>query len=125
MGRMCSIHGENEKCGHSFYPENLKEGLYFLHNGPYVLVVQLFRSQSGWIPAGCGYSSNSLYLLDVCPCLDFVVVATLFSAWLSRKGIDIVVFSTLTVLGSEIVLFQALNPAGGLSLEVLESHVPS
>jgi hypothetical protein len=32
---------------------------------------------SGWIPAGCGYSHNSSYLLDVCPRHDFVEVGTL------------------------------------------------
>jgi hypothetical protein len=75
MGRTYSFHGGNEKCTNNFYPENLKEGLYFLHNGPYVIVVQLFHSQSGWIPAGCGYSRNSSYLLNI----DFVAVATLLS----------------------------------------------
>jgi hypothetical protein len=58
-------------------------GLYFLQDGPYVLVIQLFPSQSGWIPAGCGCSLNSSYLLDVFPRLVFVAVDTLFSAWSS------------------------------------------
>jgi hypothetical protein len=40
-------------------------GLCFLQNGFYVQVIQLFWSQSGWIPADCGYSCNSLYLLDI------------------------------------------------------------
>jgi hypothetical protein len=56
-------------------------GLYFLQNGPYVLVLQSFCSQSGWIPAGCGYSHNSLYLLDVCLRLDFVAVGKLLLLW--------------------------------------------
>jgi hypothetical protein len=64
--------------------------LWFLQNGPYVLVVQLFPSQGGWIPAG--YNRNSLYLLYICPHLDLVTVYTIFSAWPSRKGIGIVIF---------------------------------
>jgi hypothetical protein len=36
----------------------------FLQNGPYVMVVQLIRSQSGWIPASYGYSCNDSYTLD-------------------------------------------------------------
>jgi hypothetical protein len=78
-------------------------GFYFLQNGPYVLVVQ-FSSQGRWILSGCCYSRNSLYLFDVCPRLDFVAVGTLFLAWSSREGIGIVMFSALTVLGSEVVL---------------------
>jgi hypothetical protein len=34
-------------------------------------------SQNGWIPASCSYSHSSAYLLDACPCLDFVAVGTL------------------------------------------------
>jgi hypothetical protein len=97
-------------------------GLYFLQNGPYALIVQ-FPSQNSWIPAACGYSHNSSYLLDVCPRLDFVTAGTLLSALSSRKVIGIVVFSLL-VLGSEIVLLYALNPSGGLSLEVFKIHEP-
>jgi hypothetical protein len=81
---------------------------------PYVLVVQLFRYQSSYFPSGRGYRRNSLYLLDVCPRLDFVAVATLFEAWSSRKSIGIVVFSPLTVLRIEVVHLHALKPAGGL-----------
>jgi hypothetical protein len=72
--------------------------LSFLQNGPYVLVVQLFSTQSRWIPVGCCYSRNSLYIFDDCPHLDFVAVGTLLMAWLSQKGIGIVVFLALTVL---------------------------
>jgi hypothetical protein len=54
--------------------------LYFLQNGPYALVIQLFPSQSSWIPGGWDYSHNSSYLLHVCPCLDFVAVGTPFPA---------------------------------------------
>jgi hypothetical protein len=32
---------------------------------------------------------------------------------------DIIGFSPLAVLGSEVILLQALNPAGVLSLEIL------
>jgi hypothetical protein len=78
--------------------------LCFLWNGPYVLVVQLFSTHSRWILAGCCYSRNSLYLFDDCPHLDFVAVGTLLMAWFSRKGISIIVFSALTVLGSQILL---------------------
>jgi hypothetical protein len=63
-------------------------------------------------------------LLGVRLHLDFVAVRTLFLAWSSRKGIGIVVFSALTVLGSAIILLQALNSAGDLSLEVLQTHEP-
>jgi hypothetical protein len=78
-------------------------GLYFLQNGTYVEVVQFFHSQSRWIPAGCSYSRNSSYPLDLFPRLGFVAVGTLL-VWSSRKGIGIVVFSTLTVLGREVLL---------------------
>lgn len=63
--------------------------LYFLQNGPYILVVHLFYFQRGWIPAGCGYSCNSLYLFDFCLCFDFMAP---FSAWSLWKGIDTVMF---------------------------------
>jgi hypothetical protein len=96
--------------------------LYFLQNGPYVLVIQLFSSQTGWVPADCSYSCNSSYLLDICPRLDFMAVTTPFLAWSSLKGISIVVFSTLTVLRNEVVLLQALNLAGSLSLKILKTH---
>jgi hypothetical protein len=33
-------------------------------------------------------------------------------------------FSALTVLGSEVVLFWALKPAGGLSIEILNIYKP-
>jgi hypothetical protein len=84
----------------------------------------LFCSQSCWVPAGSSYSCSSSYLVDVCPCLDFGAVSTLFSAWLSGEGISIVVFWALTVLGSEVVLLQMLNPACGLSFAVLKTHEP-
>jgi hypothetical protein len=109
-------------CGRQYLSILTVSGLYFLKNGPNVLVVQLFCFQSRWIPAGCSYNCYSSYLLDVCPRLDFVAVGTLFFACSSRKGIGIVVFSGLAVLGSEAVLLQALNLAGGLSLEVLKTH---
>lgn len=51
--------------------------LYVLKNGPYVLVIQLFPSQSCRIPAGCGYSHNSLYLLDIYQHLDLVYSSTM------------------------------------------------
>jgi hypothetical protein len=38
------------------------------------------------------------------------------------KGISMMMFLILTVLGSEIVFLQALNPAGGLALEVRKIH---
>jgi hypothetical protein len=79
-------------------------GLYFLQNGSYVLIVQLFCSQSSWIPDGWGYSCKSSHLLDVGQHLNFVAVGTLFLAWMSPKGIGIVVFLALTVLRSETVL---------------------
>jgi hypothetical protein len=82
----------------------------------------LFCSQSGWISDGCGYSRKSSYLLDVSPHLNFVAVGTHFLAWTLQKGISIVVFSALTVLGSEIVLLLALNSASGLSLEIVKTH---
>jgi hypothetical protein len=79
-------------------------GLYFLKNGPYVMVLQLPSSHSHCIPDGCCYSHNSLYLLDVCPRLDFVAAGIILLAWSSRKGIGIVVFLALPVLRSEVVL---------------------
>jgi hypothetical protein len=63
------------------FPFEAPSGLYFLQNEPYVLVVPLFRSQSGLIPAGYGCGRSSSYLLDVCLRLDFVAVGTLFSVW--------------------------------------------
>jgi hypothetical protein len=98
-------------------------GLYFLQNWTYVLV-HLLSSQSSWIPAGCGYSHNSLYLLDICLCLDFVGVHTLFSVWSSQKGISIVVFLASMVLGSELIFLQVVISLGGLSLDVLKTHEP-
>jgi hypothetical protein len=106
-----------------FFPFWSLSGLYFLQNWTYVLVVK-FSSQIGWVLAGCGYSSNSSYLIDFCPRLDFVYVSTLFSAWSSGKSIDIVVFSALTMLGREVLLFQALKPASGLSLKGFKTHEP-
>jgi hypothetical protein len=61
-------------------------GFYFLQNGPYIIVVQLFCSQSD-------YRLNISYLLDVCPHLDFVAMGTLLLEWSSREGIGIAVFS--------------------------------
>jgi hypothetical protein len=52
-----------------------------------------------------------------------VAVVTFFSA-LSRKSISIAVFLALTIGGSEVVLLEALNPVGGLSLEILKTHEP-
>jgi hypothetical protein len=78
-------------------------GLYFLQNGRYILVVQLFPFQSGRIQANCGYSRSSSYLFDVCSRVGFVAVGTLFSAWSSSSDIGIIVFSALTVLESEVV----------------------
>jgi hypothetical protein len=100
-------------------------GLYFFHNKPYVVVIQLIHSWSNWIPAGCGYSYNNSHLLDVCLRLDFLAVGTAFLVWSSRKGINNVVLSALTVLGREAVLLQVLNPAGGLSLKVLKTLEPA
>jgi hypothetical protein len=79
------------------FPFGTLSGIYFLQDGPYFLVVQLFRSESDWIPGACGYSRNSSCLFDVCPRLDFVAVNKLLLAWSSGKGIDIVMFSALTV----------------------------
>jgi hypothetical protein len=107
--------------GFLFWPLS---GLFFLQNGPFVFIVQLFHSQSGWIPTSCGYRRSSSYLLDVCPRLNFVAVDTLVLVWSSREGIGIVVFLALTVLGSEVVLLEARNRAGGLSLEILKTHKP-
>jgi hypothetical protein len=90
-------------------------GLCFLHNRPNVLVIQ-FCSKSG-----CYFSHNSLYVLEVHLHLDFVAVSALFLAWSLGKGIGIVVFSALPVFRSEVVLLQVLNPACGLSFEVLKS----
>jgi hypothetical protein len=45
------------------FPFSALSSLYFLQNGPYALVVQFFRSQSRWIPDGCGYRCNSSYML--------------------------------------------------------------
>jgi hypothetical protein len=56
-------------------------GLHFLQSGSYVLVIQLFCSQSDWTKAGYGYICNSSYLLDVPPRLEFVAVGKLFLAW--------------------------------------------
>lgn len=98
-------------------------GLCFLQNWPCILVIQ-FCSQSKRILAGCGYSCNSSCLVDVCLRLNFVGVRTLFSAQSSGKGMGIVVFLALMVLGSEVVLLQALNPSSGLSSEVLKTHEP-
>jgi hypothetical protein len=89
--------------GHVF-PFWALSGLCFLQNGPFVLVAQLFCSQSRWISAGCGYSRESSHLLDVCPRLEFVAVGTLLLAWSSRKRFGIVVFPALAVFGSEYVL---------------------
>jgi hypothetical protein len=44
------------------------------------------------------------YLLDVCTHPDIMAVGTLLLAWLLAKGIGIVVFFALMVLGSEVVL---------------------
>jgi hypothetical protein len=63
------------------------------------------------IPAGCSYCRNSAYSLDVCSRLCIVAVGTLFSACSSGKKIGIVVFSTLSVLGNEVVLLQTMNSA--------------
>jgi hypothetical protein len=78
--------------------------LYVLQNGPNILFVQFFPSESGWIVAGCIYSRNSSYLLDVCHRLHFVAVGILFCAWSSGTAIDTVVFSALMVLGSQVLL---------------------
>jgi hypothetical protein len=51
----------------------------FLQHGPYVW--SFICSQSGRMPAGCGYSCYNVYLLDGCPCISFVAVGTLFLAW--------------------------------------------
>jgi hypothetical protein len=40
--------------------------------GLYALVIQLFPSQSHQILTGCGYDHNSVYLLDIYQCLNFV-----------------------------------------------------
>jgi hypothetical protein len=48
-------------------------------------------------------------------------MSELFSALSLRKSVRIVVFSVLSVLGSEDVLLQALNPVDGLSLQVLKT----
>jgi hypothetical protein len=85
----------------------------------------LFFSESVWMPVGCCYSRNTVYLLDDCPRLVFVAVDTLLLAWLSWKGgIDIVVFPALSVFGSKILLLEALNLPCSLSLEVLKTHEP-
>jgi hypothetical protein len=39
-----------------------------------------------------------------------------------QKGIGIVVFSALMVLGSEVVLWWVLIPAGSLYFEVHKTH---
>lgn len=86
------------------FPFRSLSGLCLLQNGPYVQIVQLFPSQSGWIPADCDYGGNSSYLLDVCPDLNFGAVRTLLFAGSSGKDIGIVTFSAITVLGSEVLL---------------------
>jgi hypothetical protein len=70
----------------------------------------VFCSRSVWIISGCGYSCHSSYVLDVRQRLNFVVVSTLILAGSSWKGIGIVVFPALTVLGRKVVPLQALNP---------------
>jgi hypothetical protein len=62
------------------FPFWAMSGLYFLQNGPYVMVVKLFCSQGSYISASCGYGHISLYLLDVCQHLDFVAGGTLLLA---------------------------------------------
>jgi hypothetical protein len=46
-------------------------------------------------------------------------MSTLFLAWHSGKGISIVVFPTLVVLGSEVLYLEVLDPVSRFSSEVL------
>jgi hypothetical protein len=92
----------------------------FLQKVPSVLVVQLFSFHSLRIPAGYGYICNSSHLVDACHRHGFVAVSKYFSAWSLGKGIGIVVFSAPTVLESDVLLLQALNPAGDFSLRFLK-----
>jgi hypothetical protein len=62
-------------------------------------------------------------LLDVFQQLDFLAVSALFAPWSSGKIISIVVLPALMVLGSEVVFFDTMDPAGSLPLEVLKTHV--
>jgi hypothetical protein len=45
--------------------------------------------------AGRRATSSSLYLFDVCPCLDIMAVGRLLLAWSSRKSIGIFMFPGL------------------------------
>jgi hypothetical protein len=58
------------------------------------------------------------------PTPQLLTVCATFLEWPSEKRIRIVVLPALTVLGSKIVLLQALNPAGGLPFQVLKIHEP-
>jgi hypothetical protein len=93
----------------------------FLQNGPYFLVVLLFLYQRGYIPVKSGYGCCRSYLLDFLP-----------TPWLnscgytllSQKRLSALFIFWLTVLGSEVILLQALNPAYGLYFEVLITNEP-
>jgi hypothetical protein len=71
--------------------------------------------------AVCGYGHNGFYL-DVCQCFNFLAESALFLTQSSGKNIIIVLLPAQTVLITEVVFLEALDSAGLLSLQVLETH---
>jgi hypothetical protein len=76
------------------------------------MVTQLLSPLGGRVPAVCSNGSNSPHDLNVCLFLSVLAVSTLFSAWFLGKCIGTVVF------------LEALDPAGHLSVQILEAGQP-